>query len=150
MKRSLRYLRIAFSATCLIACLLLCVLWVWSTWYLDEYWFALPNHQGLGICSSRHCLHLAIQDRTVNPSTYFVGYTRLEQKGLLPAESWHTFLGFRAARDAGIYTISIPYWFLLLVFVALLWLRWRFSLRTLLIATTLVAVVLGLIAWSIR
>ena len=27
------------------------------------------------------------------------------------------------------------------------WLRWRFSLRTLLIATTLVAVVLGLIVW---
>ena len=30
------------------------------------------------------------------------------------------------------------------------WLRWRFSLRTLLIATTLVAVVLGLIVWSVR
>jgi len=27
------------------------------------------------------------------------------------------------------------------------WLRWRFSLRTLLITTTLVAVVLGLIVW---
>ncbi len=33
---------------------------------------------------------------------------------------------------------------------ALPWLRWRFSLRTLLIATTLVAVVLGLIMWAVR
>jgi hypothetical protein len=30
------------------------------------------------------------------------------------------------------------------------WIRWRFSLRTLLIATTLVAVVLGLICYAMR
>jgi 4-amino-4-deoxy-L-arabinose transferase-like glycosyltransferase len=30
MRRFLRYLRIAFSATCLIACVMLCVLWVRS------------------------------------------------------------------------------------------------------------------------
>jgi hypothetical protein len=37
--------------------------------------------------------------------------------------------------------------------VVVLWLRqihWQFSLRTLLIATTLVAVVLGLIVWAVR
>src|SRR4051794_31716465 len=32
MRRFLRYLRIAFSATCLIACVLLIVLWVRSYW----------------------------------------------------------------------------------------------------------------------
>jgi hypothetical protein len=148
MKRSLRYLRIAFSAACLIACVLLIALWVRSTWYLEEYWFSLPNNHGLGICCSRHCLHIAIQDRMVNPETYIVGYVRTAQKGLLPAENWHTFLGFRAARDADIFTISIPYWFLLLTFAALPWLRWRFSVRALLIATTLAAVVLGVIVWS--
>ena len=49
--------------------------------------------------------------------------------------------------------IGLPHWFALVV-VALLatspWLSYRFSLRTLLIATTLVAVVLGLIVWSAR
>jgi hypothetical protein len=30
------------------------------------------------------------------------------------------------------------------------WIRWRFSLRTLLFATTLVAVVLGLVVWAAR
>ena len=45
----------------------------------------------------------------------------------------------------------VPEWmqFLLLVILLLPWVEWpsRFSLRTLLIATTLVAVVLGLILW---
>jgi hypothetical protein len=48
---------------------------------------------------------------------------------------------------------SVPYWFLVAMLVAIggaPWLSWwpgRFSLRTLLIATTLVAVGLGLIVW---
>src|SRR5262245_56025171 len=37
-----------------------------------------------------------------------------------------------------------------LVAVGIPWLRWRFSLRTLLIATTLVAVVLGVIVYAVR
>jgi hypothetical protein len=44
--------------------------------------------------------------------------------------------------------VWIPHWVLVLlsaVFAALPWLPWKFSLRTLLIATTLIAVVLGLI-----
>jgi hypothetical protein len=48
---------------------------------------------------------------------------------------------------------AFPHWFVVLLFTTLAaapWLFkicWRFSLRTLLIATTLVAVVLGLIVW---
>jgi hypothetical protein len=47
--------------------------------------------------------------------------------------------------------IALPYWLLVITFAAtttLPWLRWRFSLRTLLIATTLVAIVLGLVVWN--
>jgi hypothetical protein len=36
MSRTLRYVRITFSAMCAIACVLLCVLWVRSYWWLDE------------------------------------------------------------------------------------------------------------------
>jgi hypothetical protein len=49
--------------------------------------------------------------------------------------------------------ILVPYWFALLSVAGLSmlpWIRWRFSLRTLLVATTLVAVVLGLVVWAIR
>jgi hypothetical protein len=48
---------------------------------------------------------------------------------------------------------GMPIWFLIVLTSALAtvpWIRWRFSLRTLLIATTLVAVVLGLIIYAAR
>jgi hypothetical protein len=49
--------------------------------------------------------------------------------------------------------VMVPHWFGVLIFVnlaSLPWLRWRFSLRTLLIATTLVAVALGLAVYATR
>jgi hypothetical protein len=61
--------------------------------------------------------------------------------------------GFHLEHDYGRTVIQLPYWFLTLLFAAtagLPWIRWRFTLRTLLIATTLVAVLLGLIAYSAR
>ena len=52
-------------------------------------------------------------------------------------------------------TLAVPYWFLALIaaaFGVIPWLLWsnRFSLRTMLIATTLIAVVLGLGVWLAR
>ena len=81
-----------------------------------------------------------------------------------PSEKWrksggdqwlkHTWGGFYIDIDnAG---IVAPYWFLVSVFATvgtLPWihhLKWRYSLRTLLIGTTLVAVVLGLIVAVLR
>jgi hypothetical protein len=56
--------------------------------------------------------------------------------------------GFRAkVYPSGVFRGSVPHWFsaLLMAMAATApWIKWRFSLRTLLIATTLVAVVLGL------
>ena len=51
--------------------------------------------------------------------------------------------------------VGLPYWFLAFVpatIATIPWFRWskRFSLRTLLIATTLIAVVLGIIVWLSR
>src|SRR3954468_13380870 len=45
---------------------------------------------------------------------------------------------------------GIPYWYLLLLSPAAIatpWMRWRFSIRTLLLATTVIAVALGLGVW---
>lgn len=49
--------------------------------------------------------------------------------------------------------IIIPHWFAAILLAAaggLSWFRFRFTLRTLLIATTLVAVVLGLVVYAVR
>ena len=48
---------------------------------------------------------------------------------------------------------GVPHWFVgigMIGVAAAPWFRWRFTLRTLLIATTLVAVALGLIVYVVR
>jgi hypothetical protein len=77
-----------------------------------------------------------------------------------PIEGWWEFdtgyFGFDGLFVPGAEgTIVVPYWFLLLVCIGLAavlwlpWLPWKFSLRTLLIASTVLAVVLGLVVWSL-
>jgi hypothetical protein len=69
----------------------------------------------------------------------------------MPQESPHHMLwaiGRRVTPAGTTAYVYVPHWFaacLVAIFAALPRLRWRFSLRTLLIAMTLVAVVLGLI-----
>ena len=58
--------------------------------------------------------------------------------------------GFGSSRTGSVFLLFLPHWYVVLlttVLAALPWIfqvRYRFSIRTLLIATTLVAVVLGL------
>ena len=64
--------------------------------------------------------------------------------------------GFYRLQKPGLLAVGMPHWFPLLILIAFAtmpWVRyvgWRFSLRTLLIATTIIAVVLGLIVWAAR
>jgi hypothetical protein len=65
------------------------------------------------------------------------------------------YLGFDFIKNAGGYEIHLPFWFAILIVVCCgysPWLPWskRFSLRTLLIATTLVAVVLGAVVYAVK
>jgi hypothetical protein len=138
-----RYLRIAFSATCLIACVLLIVLWVRSQHHLDS-----ANGPLLGkelIATSRNGgVALGWGNRSI--SKWHVKHVKEPTSS---REGYTYVLGFGV--NAAIPAIFVPHWFtvLLSAFLAIApWLRWRFTLRTLLIATTLVAVVLGLIAWA--
>jgi hypothetical protein len=71
----------------------------------------------------------------------------------LDGSKWGTTLGFKITETPAGESILFPDWFpiFLLAFLGYApWSRhwnWQFSLRTLLIATTVVAVVLGLIVW---
>jgi hypothetical protein len=81
--------------------------------------------------------------------------------GLSPA-GWHyTNYGipeskpgwFEWKSEAAYWLLAVPNWSLCVLSIAcgaLPWLRWRFRLRTLLIATTLMAVVLGLAVYASR
>ena len=144
MKRSLRYPRIAFSATCGIACVLLVVLWVRSYWWADlifpstSYRIVAKSEQGQ-ISIGLTC------DSWVPPFTY--GVCGLDSSVL----STHDQLwGVEVSPLIGDRRLLFPHWFavmMLLVATTLPWLPSRFSLRTLLIATALVSAVLGLIVY---
>jgi hypothetical protein len=63
-----------------------------------------------------------------------------------------SYVGIRWQTLLTLHLFTVRYWFpvtLSAVFAILPWLPWSFSLRTLLIATSLIAVVLGLVVWSI-
>jgi len=61
--------------------------------------------------------------------------------------------GFALREKNGTSYVHVPHWFLVSAAAAAAispWLRWKYSLRTLLVAITLVAVVLGLAVWAGR
>jgi hypothetical protein len=149
MKPVFRYLRIAFSATCLIVCVLLIVLWLRSYWRDDSVsycnasvWIGVDSKRGLG--------GLLWTKMDQPPPADLAGW-RVRSLPLRVDNPYVKFPRWHWDKQSGI--IWIPIGLLVLASTALAavpWLRWRFSLRTLLIAMTLVAVVLGLAVWLIR
>jgi len=141
-----RKLRIAWSVVWGIACVLLIALWVRSYWRFDSltgaaiYWndFLIQSVEGLLFVS-------------VDPSGKYDHLELTSDVLTEPANPEHIFQ-FGSNPNQGRY-VGLPHWLaaLLVATAATLpWFRWRFSLRTLLIVTTLVAVVLGIVVWAVR
>jgi hypothetical protein len=155
MNRFFRYLRIAFSATCLIACLLLCVLWVRSYWTDDRLVGPVFGADVLTIESVYGRTDLFYLGPVVRGPTSWKHVAGDAETMVELAPSWSmsvTAFNFEWSEER---FVVLPHWFLI-AFLAVLavvpWIHWsnRFSLRTLLIATTLVAVVLGLAVYVAR
>jgi hypothetical protein len=147
-----RKLRIVWSVACGLLAVLLVVLCVRSYW-----WSYMPIYRrgqtivAVGAVRGIACFHWRTWQPFVtvgNPLGWDLvgGAAETMASGLKPVE-WR--------RDTDPSTVSalfvsVPCWYcvtVLATLVAVPWLRYRFSLRTLLIATTLVAMVLGLIVW---
>jgi hypothetical protein len=152
MKRAFRYLRIAFSATCLIACVLFIVLWVRSYWWCDDIVGPVGTTQSFCIWSDVGQVGFSLVDHRLK--------SLADGGPWVFASEWTGNLPPRSRIDipflpswATEHDVVIRDWCLVLLMgasVAAPWCHWRFSLRTLLIAMTLVAVVLGLVVWSMR
>jgi hypothetical protein len=141
-----RKLRIAWSVLWGLLALLLVVLWVRSYRWEDQVFHPI-GARSLFFCSINGQLMIGIPGQADWSTAYATGWTGwsydLEQIGPVP---------YRGFELTG-YGYIAPYWFHVLIVAAIAvtsWIHWRFNLRTLLIATTLVAVVLGLVAWSMR
>ena len=149
----LRYLRIGFSVGCGILCLLLIVLWVRSYWYVETVLCKFSDDALIAVLSQPGALGFGIAgEESIEPWIVFrqpsTEWRRQHADDRWRKQSWGGFY----FNDA---TIIAPTWFWCLMaapLAVLPWLQWsnRFSLRTLLIATTLVAVVLGAIIALLR
>jgi hypothetical protein len=141
-----RKLRIAWSAGCGILCLLLMALWVRSYWRL-EILEKRTGLQAVQISSVRGRIAIAHLDAR---TTIGRAYLNVEAGD---SADWRTgnVLGFAYYVDGLVTALIVPHWLPALLLAALAvipWISrsWRFSLHTLLIATTLVAVALG---WAV-
>jgi hypothetical protein len=150
-----RNLRLAWSVAWGLVALLLVVLWVRSYWW--ETYLHVNRATSGRVYVEGQCgeVFIGISEQSDRPS--WIDYGTGELKGGLRNFDY-TVLGFYFGGDEmfqGLFIIVVPFWFLTCAFAAasaIPWIRWskRFSLRTLLIATTLVAVVLGAVVWSAR
>ena len=148
-----RKLRIAWSVAWGIACLLLVVLWVRSYSYRSNFQAVALNHtfQCSLLAGTIHlCIGTPFPDWATgfwekhHSDPYFDNWDHPNS----PAFNFSV-----NQYGAGSVAVEFPYWFPPLITMILAtapWLRWRFSLRTLLIAMTLVAVGLGAIVWAAR
>jgi hypothetical protein len=140
------------TALCLTACVLLVAMWVRSCWRADalqgyaqtKLMFGVFAERGLVAWAWRNSPLTILEVDTWRVDAWDVGHT-----DPLPG-----ILGFSYGQlIPALTTVTVPIWFLVVAMSTTAvapWLRWlmsirRFSLRTLLIATTLVAVGLGLV-----
>jgi hypothetical protein len=133
----LKYVRIAATALSLTACVLLVALWVRCYWWRDLSAPLLISRIPTSIHQGK-VVYVETQKRSTAdmPDPLVNGY--------LPPWISFSYKGF-TVRGTG---VAVPVWALIppmAAIAALPWIRWRFSVRTLLIATTLVAVVLGIV-----
>ncbi len=158
-----RKLRITWTVFCGIACVLLIALWVRSQRSVDLFFAPIGGKWCLMMGSIPGACGVSIVNNSGSPvdpvwrsesTTSDKWWNEMGKNGRpFSSRVWGGFLYAHKSSNTG---IIIPYWFLIpvaLCLSAIPWipqLRFRFSLLTLLIATTLVAVVLGLVVWLAR
>lgn len=148
----LKYFRIAWTAFFAMAAVLLCVLWVRSCYALDAVEFPMPLVHGIETYSLRGEIQLSIlwtqHERVIHRWT--VKHREVQRNEAL--YGYDGGIQF-PLNDRGTFAVCMPDSYVivpLLIVSALPWLRWRYSLRTLLITTTLVAVVLRFMACVLK
>lgn len=144
----LKPLRTIVSALCLMACVPLFVLWVCSFWY--QVSFSRPSHKsGTVYIHSMQGEMVYVWDSATKSTHWSFKAHRVQKwdEPTLAQRDW------RWALSPDSTLVFFPHWVPILITASLAvvpWIKWsrRFRLRTLLIAVTLIAVLLGLIAIS--
>src|SRR5688500_133070 len=143
--RLTRYIRIAVTALSLTACVFLVALWVRSYWWHDIVACGITSKDAIRIDSTNgglSLIHVSLHGFPATFEKWDVASIWSPSQGLFPIGFAESYAGFSIKFTDG-FSLSVPYWFLVPLFAALGTLTYtsklrRFSLRTLLIATTLV------------
>jgi len=140
-----RKLRIVWSVFLGLACVLLIVLWVRSYSYWDAIEYSSTSHRG-AVSSRGRINFYSVQYASLAAER---GWSYTSDQAKPNRLRWPSgFLGFNVRKLGNGSFTFVPIWFAAMIlasFAGIPWLRLRFTLRTLLIATALVAVVLGII-----
>ena len=146
--RIIRWLRVSFTAVCLLVCVLLVALWVRSyTMVHTLYVYRNVHHAYIHSVQGK----LILQDFALqNPLSHghWLSY-KPGQASEFIEDSVEGLAGknFCFKRRGQFWDVSVPHWFpasIALSLATLPWLPWRFSLRTLLIAVMLLSIALGM------
>jgi hypothetical protein len=145
----IRALRISWTACCVITCFAVVALWVRSYSWSDECTLA----SRLMLRSAYGCVHYMalFSPYSFEDNWNYSSWSISDDRSKLEVAKNNLFRFERQSTRPG----SVPYWLVVLLPATLTvvpWIRqlkWRFSLRTLLIAITLVAGLLGIIAAAI-
>jgi hypothetical protein len=143
-----RKLRTAWSVAWGVVAVLLIALWVRSYWWSDVVWVITSTCDAKTDSSNGGTTISIFMDSERQVANEWKRNSYRHNAAMRPPDATWKFAVYitRRGLDA-----SLPHWFYLLVtglIAAAPWLPRHFSLRTLLIATTLVAVVLGLMVYS--
>ena len=150
-----RKLRIAWSIACGLMAVLLGVLWARSYSHSDSIWRVSQSRPSVPLLHTRFSSNSGALSWTHEDGLYSLSLQ------VATRDSWQYSAGsaakyiphrFQWHKSPTRAFISIPHWFAIAVLTSLAlltfhWFHWRFSLRTLLIATTLVAILLGILAY---
>jgi hypothetical protein len=150
--RLIRGLRIAWSVVCGVLCVLLIVLWMRSYQHRESLYGYFPIRGYLQISSNHGGLDFIVNGE------HYRQWWRLESTPALTRDKLNPvwMLSLRQDPRRGFWwDLSAPFWFLVPLTMAIAAVPWiqrskQFTLRTLLIATTLIAVVLGVVVWSMQ
>lgn len=147
----LRKLRIAWSAIWALAAVLLIALWVRSYWWLDNLSFPAAGTAFVGSAEGKIVVFSSPEkDPQAGDSRWELKkfpMNTIPTRARISTPTW-SFVSNRFNTE-----VTFPHWFLATLCAILApasCLPWRFTVRTLLIATTLVALALGLIVWTLH
>lgn len=153
MIRALRYLRIAFSVACLVACGLIIALSFRSHRTIDILAGRLSAGYNYEVISVRGTFKLtAINSQFIAPASRRTISNSAPEADMVENHVRH----YSNNHGFGLYdhhALMMPYWFVVLalgVLAALPWFSFHFGLRTLLVAITLIGLALGSIVMLIR